>query len=543
MAVFDALHRRGFLQTGALAMIGAPGLLRGAAPDRPLVETGDGRLLGIHDRGAKVFRGIPYGGPVSGPERRFRAPAPPSPWTGIRDASGFGAPSLQPPGQPMGPGRPAPAEDCLFLNVWTPALDGKPRPVMVYQHGGGFVVGSGSTPWQDAARLVAENDVVVVESNHRLGIMGYLYLGQLLGEDYPGNQGLMDLVMVLRWVARNIAAFGGDPGNVTIFGESGGGGKTACLYAMPSAAPYFHKASIESPIGPGHMDPDAASVVTREVMKRLGISDAKALLSVPAEALIRAQMGGDPQSQPGTRLPDQTASAQPSIMFWPFIDGTILPEEPFAHSAPAISAHKPLIIGGCKDEAVFFNRLDPASFRLDEAGLRARVTAMAGPHAGEWIAAFRSSRPHASPSQLYMAIATAAPWRAHAIHIAEAKARQKSAPAYAYLLDYRDPTPVEGTTYPQGSPHASDIPMKFNTALEFGPRDPARLKTAQNMSRMWAQFAHTGRPGAQGQPLWPAYTLERRETMIIDAQCRVARDPEAAERRFITHQSGAEDIR
>jgi para-nitrobenzyl esterase len=163
---------------------------------------------------------------------------------------------------------------------------------MVYQHGGGFVVGSGASPWQDGARLAVENDVVVVESNHRLGIMGYLYLGHLLGDQYPGNQGLKDLVMVLRWVKRNIAAFGGDPANVTIFGESGGGGKTACLYAMPSAAPYFHKASIESPIGPGHMDPDAAAAVTREVMRRLDITDAQTLLTVPVEALIKAQMGG-----------------------------------------------------------------------------------------------------------------------------------------------------------------------------------------------------------------------------------------------------------
>jgi para-nitrobenzyl esterase len=234
----------------------------------------------------------------------------------------------------MGPGRPAPSEDCLFLNLWTPALDGKPRPVMVYQHGGGFVVGSGSAPWQDGARLSRENDVVVVESNHRLGIMGYLYLGQLLGTDYPGNQGLLDLVMVLRWVKENIAAFGGDPNNVTIFGESGGGGKVASLYAMPSAAPYFHKASIESPIGPGHMSPEAATAVTREIMKRLDVSDAKALLSVPASALLKAQMGTANSSQPGTVVPGEPAPSQPGIMFWPLVDGHILPEEPFARTAP-----------------------------------------------------------------------------------------------------------------------------------------------------------------------------------------------------------------
>jgi para-nitrobenzyl esterase len=175
------------------------------------------------------------------------------------------------------------------------------------------------------------------------------------------------------------------------------------------------------------------------------------------------------------------------------------------------------------------------------AGLSARVGAMVGPRAPEWIAAFAAHAPK-QVHRSYMAIATAAPWRAHAIHIAEAKARQHSAPVL-HILDYRDPTLIPGTSYPQGSPHASDITMKFNTASEFGPRNPARLKTAHNMSRIWAAFARTSHPSAKGQPQWPTYTLERRETMIIDAQCRVIRDPEAAERRFIMHQPDVEDIR
>jgi para-nitrobenzyl esterase len=543
MTAAHPLNRRFFLQAGAAALIGAPGILNGAKPLAPIAETSLGRLRGLHSGRAMVFRGIPYAGRVSGPDRRFRAPVEPAAWTGIRDATAFGAPSLQPPGQPMGLGRPAPSEDCLFLNVWTPALDGPARPVMVYHHGGGFVVGSGSVPWQDATRLAADNDVVVVESNHRLGIMGYLYLGQLLGADYAGNQGLMDLMMVLRWVKQNIAAFGGDPTNVMIFGESGGGGKTAALYAMPSASPYFHKASIESPIGPGHMTPDDATAVTREVMRRLDVTDPRTLLEVPAEALLKAQMGSGESGQPGTIIPGQPGSTQPGIMFWPFIDGHILPQEPFAESAPELSRNKPLIIGGCKDEAVFFNRLDPSAFMLDEAGLTTRVSAMMGIHASQWITAFRKARPHASPSQLFMAISTAAPWRAHAIHIAEAKTRQHAAPAYAYLLDYRDPTPVPGTSYPEGSPHASDIPMKFDTAPEFGPKAPARLKTARVMSEMWANFARTGHPSAKGQPSWPAYSLARRETMLIDTRCRVECDPEQTERRFIMSQPDAEAIR
>jgi para-nitrobenzyl esterase len=414
---------------------------------------------------------------------------------------------------------------------------------MVYYHGGGFMIGSGAAAWQDGSHLARDHDVVVVRSNHRLGIFGYLYLGGLLGDAFRGNQGLDDLVLVLRWVQRNIASFGGDPDNVTIFGESGGGGKTASLYAMPDAAPYFHRASIESPIGPGHMTPDEATEVTRTVMRRLDLTDPRQLLHVPASALLRAQMGSAVSMQPGTHLPGQAIAAEPPIMFWPFVDGHMLPEEPFARIAPPVSALKPLIIGGCKDEAVFFHRLDPSAFMLDEAGMEARVHALLGDRAAAWVAAFRKSRPQASPSALFMAIATAAPWRAHAIRIAEAKAKEGTAPVYAYLLDYPDPTPVPGTRYPQGSPHASDIAMKFDTAADLGVTALAQLQTARNMSEMWATFARTGTPAARGQAAWPAYTLSRRETMIIDSSCRVEADPESAERRFFMGEAGVDDIR
>ncbi len=530
--------------TRRAVVAGGAGALGGLAITAPvwgagaeaLANSAQGKLRGTIEKGICAFRGIPYGGSVSAPDARFRAPPPPPSWTGVRDATVFGAPAMQ-AGGAMG-SEPAPAEDCLFLNVWTPAADHKRRPVMFYSHGGGFTIGSGARQFQNGANLARDYDVVVVESNHRLGIFGYLYLGGLLGPEYPANPGLLDLVAALRWVNVNIAAFGGDPHNVMIFGESGGGGKTTCLYGMPSAAPFFNKASIESPIGPGNGTPEQATEFARQVVKAFGLTDPRKLLEIPADRLLAYQLGDDP-SAPGTVNRGQRNNRDQ--LFWPIIDGTVLPELPFKTRAPAISARKPLIVGGCKDEAVFFNMGDPTAFKLDEAGLRERVGHLFSDRADAWITAFRKTRPNASPSQLLMAIETASPWRAHAVHIAEGKAAQAAAPVYSYILSYQSPNKVPNTDYPIGAPHASDIAIKFDNAVlppgapAFGPfsdQTPGRLQTAKNMSALWTSFARTGRPSAPGQPEWRPYTLDRRETMLIDAQCRLVSDPEGEERRF-----------
>ncbi len=210
------------------------------------VETSHGKMRGIRSEGVNTFKGVPYAGRVSG-DRRFRRPARLKPWTGVREVTQLGAPAMQPPRR----NEPPPAEDCLFLNVWTPANDNGKRPVMFYNHGGGFVIGSGGSASQDGTNLARNFDVVVVETNHRLGLLGFLYLDEIAGSDYAGsgNMGLLDIVAGLKWVQENIAQFGGDPTNFMIWGESWGGAKTSCLYTMPEAAPYFNKASIES--GPG----------------------------------------------------------------------------------------------------------------------------------------------------------------------------------------------------------------------------------------------------------------------------------------------------
>ncbi|HKD24252.1 MAG TPA: carboxylesterase family protein [Rhizomicrobium sp.] len=512
------------------------------AADEAIATTANGQLRGLRDRGVSSFLGIPYGGSLSG-AARFKAPPPAQSWTGIRDAIRLGAPSIQPPHQTYGLNEPLPAEDCLVLNVWTPATDSARRPVMFYMHGGGFTTGSGGSVAQDGANLAREYDVVVVESNHRLGMLGYLYLGQLLGPEYVANAGLLDLAAALVWVNTNIAAFGGDPYNVTILGESGGGAKSSALYAMPSAAPYFHKASIESALALGDNTPDRATEQTKKVLARLGIasSDAQRILDVPVERLLEVQVGDAPNLGPGTVPPPGKHIRHPGFEFGPVIDGTVLPERPFETHSPTISAAKPLIIGGCKNETVFFFRLDKKAFSLDEAGLRARLAPTLRGDTDTVIATFKRSRPEASPSDLFIAITTAVPWRAYAVHVAEQKAAEAKAPVYAYLLGYQSTSVVQGTDYRTGAMHASDIELLFDNAqlapgqtpgLFNADQSAGRLMTAKHMSEMWANFARDGKPSAKGQPEWRPYTPPERATMILDSECRLENDPESAERAF-----------
>ena len=305
------------------------------------IEISHGKIRGIRTEGVNIFKGIPYAGRISG-DRRFRRPAPLEPWKGIRDAIRLGTPAMQSPKTVYGIDEPQPGEDCLFLNVWTPANDNKKRPVMFYNHGGGFSTGSGGSAGQDGANLARYFDVVVVETNHRLNIFGYLYLGDVAGEDYKtsGNNGMLDIVDGLKWVNQNIAEFGGNPDNVMIWGESGGGAKTSCLYAMPSAAEYFNKASIES--GPGVMmtPVETAIETTRLLFKELNISpkDWRKLLELPADKLFDIQ----PQlMKAAAALAAQNSSSKVRGIgasgtggFSPVVDGIVLLGHPFSPAAP-----------------------------------------------------------------------------------------------------------------------------------------------------------------------------------------------------------------
>ncbi len=514
-----------------------------------VVETACGRLRGFRRNGVVLFRGVPYAGPVAG-ANRFRKAPPLEPWGGVRDATRFGPPSPQPGRSGPRGEEPTPDENCLYLNIWTPAADGRKRPVMVYSHGGGFTTGSGGAPYQDASGLAREWDVVVVATNHRLGLFGSLYLGELGGEEYAtsGNQGLLDICAALRWVHDNIEAFGGDPRNVMIFGESGGGAKTSCLYAMPAAAPYFHKASIESGPGIRMMPADAAAETTRVVLRELGLekTDWRKLLEAPADRLIEVQaaLARRQQAGPLTRKGGRKGIAGNSRPggFGPVVDGRHLPRHPFDPDAPPISKNKPLIVGYNRDETIFFfmQQKNTEVFQLTEEALRRRLAAELGDPADVVYETYRRSRPEASPTDLYIAITSALMFGIGSITIAERKAAQRGAPVYMYVFTHESDAMVPGTQHKVGAAHALEIPYKFFLLPEPG-RPPATggwntinrpesIATARNMSRMWASFARTGRPAATGQPAWPPYTLKSRATMEINAQCRVLYDPWREER-------------
>lgn len=511
-------------------------------------KTAHGLVRGIRERGVNIFKGIPYGGSVSG-RFRFLRPAPLEPWKGVKDTFRLGTPAMQSPKTVYGVNEPLPGEDCLFLNVWTPANDNKKRPVMFYNHGGGFSTGSGGSAGQDGANLARFFDVVVVETNHRLNIFGYLYLGDVAGEDYKssGNNGMLDIVDGLKWVKQNIAEFGGDPDNVMIWGESGGGAKTSCLLAMPSASAYFTKASVES--GPGvMMTPlETAVMTTRLLLKELNIApkDWRKLLDLPAGKLFDIQ----PQ------LMRAAAEAHESSMnlrgigasgiggFSPVVDGVVLPGHPFSPSAPVVSRNKPLLIGWNEDEYTFFasSSGDVTGYQLhDFDALQKIVEPKFKENTVRIIKTYRASRPDASPSAIYNEIMSVTFMGLGSIEMAEKKVRQNAAPVYLYNFGYKSGLKVPGTDFPMGTAHAMDIGFKFNNVRPEMPGQylagdkPERFKASSNFAGLWTSFAHTGKPGLKDQPEWPAYDLVKRPTYKIDSECEVIYDRNKSERELWT---------
>jgi para-nitrobenzyl esterase len=474
-----SLTRREFLSHGPLLLACTARVSRRASaqsgkPEYVEVATTYGRVRGVRSDSLATFKGIPYADSVSRANRFKAAPAL-KPWTGVRDALKLGPPSIQPAQRRN---EPHADEDCLFLNIWTPGPDRGKRPVMFYSHGGGFTTGSGGAAYQDGGNLARTWDVVVVATNHRLGLMGYLYLGELGGEEYvaSGNQGLLDICDGLKWVHGNIEFFGGDPANVMILGESGGGAKTSCLYAMPAASSFFTKASIESGPGIRMMPRDAAAETTVMTMKQLGLEKAqwRKLLQIPAEQLLAAQTGlaqqatgAGPLTMNGGRK-GMGGSSRPGG-FGPVVDGKILPHHPFDPEAPAISRGKPLIVGSNRDETIFFfqQQRNTEVFSLTETGLKQRLANEFGTNAGAVFDAYRKSRPDASPADLYIAISTARMIGIGAMTIAERKFAQHGALVYMYIFTHESNAIVPGTQHKVGAAHALEIPYKFyNTQPE-----------------------------------------------------------------------------
>ncbi len=512
------------------------------------VEIASGRIRGGHSRGALAFKGIAYAGDVSGKNRYRRAPKV-TPWAGVRDATRLGPPAIQGANTTYGEREPDCSENCLVLNVWTPSTsDHGKRPVMFYCHGGGFETGSGGHRIHDGAHLAARYDVVVVESNHRLGLFGYLWLGELGGADYSGNPGMLDIVDALSWVKENIAGFGGDPGNVFVFGESGGGAKTSTLMAMPAAPGLFHKAGIQSGAMLKATPRDAATETARRLLAGLDIApkDIAKLHDVPAAQLMAIQLAGAGGKGPlsvatkewlaANPVPPQGIAAmrtkQPGS-WGPVVDGVTLPNGPFDPAAPALSANMALLIGSTREEAIFFERDDPSFFQMDEAALSARLHQYFGATADSILAFYRRAMPGASPVERAIALGTATFNGNDTATLADRKARQ-GASVYRYINDYPSNVPVRGTNRTLGAAHATDIALTFDNSdiPDLQGNGPGLTEASKAMSGYFAAFARNGVPTADAQPPWPRYDASSREVMLLNNQCCAAQDPNADECRF-----------
>ncbi len=520
--LWSAPIRRLACGVAALAFVA---VARAAAADAsPIATTTAGKIRGYVDTGVSVFKGVPYGDDTA--KHRFQAPLPPVPWEGVRDALTFGPMAPQPGGRggtdffPTPPGDTKISEDCLTLNVWTPALrDHGKRPVLVYFHGGGYNGWSVNVDAYDGVRLCRRGDVVVVTVNHRLNGFGYLYLAELGGPEFAdsGNAGMLDLVLALRWVHDNIAEFGGDPGRVTIFGQSGGGAKCATLMAMPAARGLFHRVLTMSGQQLVGRTREHATETARAVLRALNLTPERVaeIKTIPMEKLMAAMRGGE---------------------WTPVVDGTVLPRDPFTPDAPPLSADVPMILGNTHDETVYFyGRSQPSPFGLTWKELPGRIKQAVSQYLGdlppaEVVAEYRWLYPAYTASDVFFAATTAArSWRGMVIEC-ERRAQQ-GAPTYAYNLTW--PTPVDGGKWK--APHTLDIPLFFdNTAHTPGMTgDGAEArKVAALMSDALIAFARTGNPNTPALPDWPRFDLEKRATMLFDAAPRVEDDPRGDERVF-----------
>jgi para-nitrobenzyl esterase len=519
--------RRDFLKHSGLLIaassIGMPAFA--ADGDSVVAETTYGRIRGTELNGIKVFKGIPYGATTAG-KNRFMPPVAPAKWTGVRDALAYGssAPQSEPGARRAASalavaaaGLPAESEECLVLNVWTPAVhDNRKRPVMFWCHGGGFVTGSGSSPVTEGLNLARRGDVVVVTINHRLNVLGFTSLEEAGGPEFAssGDVGMMDIVAALRWVRDNISEFGGDPNTVMIFGQSGGGRKVATLLAMPSAKGLFHRATIESGATLRLVEPDQGTRVSRELMSTLGIPKDRVrdLQSVSLDRLMSAYF----------EVVRRMNVDQMTQGFSPLVDGIVLPGHPFHPTASTVSSDVPVMLGSTRTELT--SSAQESDFSLTDAAMRIRIQQLLGSHADAALQVYSKLNPGATPSDIYFLIASDYRYSGPVMKIAERRAALRKGPVYLYY--FRWETPVDGGRLK--SPHTIEIPFAFDNvkaATRLTGGGPEAMALADKVSDTWIAFAKTGNPNNPKMPRWSAFNATDRPTMVFNTESRVVNDP------------------
>ena len=482
-----------------------------------IVDTQYGKVQGIQNGPISVWKGIPYAQPPIGP-LRFHTPQPPVAWSSVRNATQFGAIAPQTAMGSLGTLSETMSEDCLTLNIWSPGADDARRPVMVWLHGGAFVTGSGSTPWYEGTAFATHGDVVVVTLNYRLGALGFLYLAEYAGQEYAssGNNGLLDQIAALTWVRDNIAAFGGNPDNVTLFGESAGAMSIGTLLAIPAAQGLFKRAILESGaaqrINSSHTAAEAAHnfIATLE----LGSNDIDKLLAMPVDTLLTVQ------------------NAMPSSIqlrsFCPVADGIVLPKPAIEAIAEGSAAGVDVLIGTNLDEMKLFTMFDPAQQNVNMS----QLTRTFGDRAEEVLATYTAHQQEAPLSTPWEALLTDRVFRIPAIRIAEQQAKH-GASVWMYRFDW--PSPVYGGVL--GACHALEIPFVFDNLGQTGTAmlldNNAPQAIANVMHAAWIAFAHNGDvTQVEGLPTWPRYDLDQRATMLFNNECVVGYDPQGTTRQL-----------